>query len=878
MTLPAGTRLGPYEIVSPLGAGGMGEVYKARDTRLEREVAVKVLPDQLSGSPEFQQRFEREAKAVSQLSHPHICALYDVGRQDGTEYLVMELLEGQVLSDRLARGPLPREQVLEFGKQIADALDAAHRRSLVHRDLKPGNVMITRSGVKLLDFGLAKAIGPRAEEADLTSLPTEAERPLTERGTILGTFQYMAPEQLEGRPADARTDIFALGCVLYEMATGKKAFSGASRASLISSIMSSEPPPISSIHAMTPPALDRIVRTCLAKDPDERWQSARDVKSELAWIAEAGSQAGAPAVVAAHRKNRERIAWTLASLAGVAFLATLAILWRVSRKTPAAPAELSLEIPSLQTLITLAGPGAVISPDGSRIAYVANAEGKSQIFVRELGKPQAIALKGATGLSPFFSPDGQWIGFFGRGNLEKVSVFGGAPVTLCDAAGSRGASWGKDDTIVFTPGLTSPLERVPAGGGAPKPVTNLDAGRRAVTHRWPEMLPGDEAVIFTASANNNDFTHADIEAASLSSGRRKVLIENAYFGRYLAPGYLAYVSGGTLFAVPFDARRLEVTGTSMPVVQDILADLTNGSAQFSSSETGTAVYMTGKTIASQVTVALLDRKGTASPLVEQPDDYYAPRFSPDGKQLSLQVGVGNTWIFDLARKTMTPLTFPPSACLYPVWSPDGQNIVCQQANPAAGGITLSEIPSDGTGSLHPLTERATLPQVPSSWSPDGRTLAFFQFRPRGTSCCDLWALPVRPDGKSDKARPLLGQESDSTFTYPAFSPDGRWLAYTSNESGEGQVYVIPYPGPGGKRQISNAGGRLARWSRTGQELFFEQLSNPSAIVSVRYRVQGDSFIPGAPEVLFQGHFEARAPYPDFDLAPDDEHFAMLEPA
>ncbi|HWC66063.1 MAG TPA: serine/threonine-protein kinase, partial [Thermoanaerobaculia bacterium] len=321
MTLAAGTKLGPYEVISALGAGGMGEVYKARDTRLGRDVAVKVLPEHLSQSPESKMRFEREAKAVSQLSHPHICALYDVGNADGVEYLVMELLEGQILSDRLSRGPLPREQVLEYGKQIAEALDAAHRRSLVHRDLKPANVMITRSGVKLLDFGLAKAMGSRAEEAEVTSLPTEEDRPLTERGTILGTFQYMAPEQLEGKPADARTDIFALGCVLYEMATGKKAFSGSSRASLISSIMSSEPAPISAVQPMTPPALDRIVRTCLAKDPDERWQSAHDVKSELAWIAEAGSQAGAPAVVASRRKSRERLAWAVAAVAAALALA-----------------------------------------------------------------------------------------------------------------------------------------------------------------------------------------------------------------------------------------------------------------------------------------------------------------------------------------------------------------------------------------------------------------------------------------------------------------------------------------------------------------------------------------------------------------------------
>ncbi|HET7452052.1 MAG TPA: protein kinase, partial [Thermoanaerobaculia bacterium] len=421
MTLAAGTKLGPYEVLSPLGAGGMGEVYKARDTRLDREVAIKVLPPQLSENAEFRQRFEREAKAISQLSHPHVCALYDVGRQDGVEYLVMELLDGQTLADRLDRGALPLEQTLRVGVEIADALEKAHKRGIVHRDLKPGNVMLTKSGVKLLDFGLAKSVAPEREAA-FTSLPTEAARPLTEKGTVMGTFQYMAPEQLEGKEADARSDIFALGCVLYEMASGKKAFSGSSRASTIAAILEREPPPISSITPMTPPALDRVVRTCLAKDPDDRWQSAHDVKSELQWIAEAGSQAGAPAAVVSRRKSRERFAWAGFAVA-LAAAAVFAALW-LRRGSADRILRASIDLPEksdFSLYLDPAGPGK-LSPDGRAIAFTAVRDGKYQIWIRPLDSVEARPLAGTdNGSYPFWSPDSQWLAFFAAGKLQKIA-------------------------------------------------------------------------------------------------------------------------------------------------------------------------------------------------------------------------------------------------------------------------------------------------------------------------------------------------------------------------------------------------------------------------------------------------------------------------
>jgi Serine/threonine protein kinase len=499
MTVAAGSRLGPYEVLSPLGAGGMGEVWKARDTRLERTVAVKVLPAHLSSSSEVQQRFEREAKTISSLSHPHICALYDVGNQDGVEYLVMEYLEGETLADRLLKGPLPTEQTLRFGIEIADALDKAHRQGVVHRDLKPGNVMLTKSGVKLLDFGLAKVLlpspgGKGGAREGLTSLPTMASSPLTQEGTILGTFQYMAPEQLEGKEADVRSDIFAFGAVLYEMATGRKAFSGASQASLISAIMKEEPAPIATLQPMTPPALDRVVRTCLAKDPEDRFQTAHDAKLQLQWIAEVGSAAGVPAPVIARRKNRERLAWTgfaIAALAAALFAA--GYLRRAPR--PQRGIRATLPFPEKQFLGELA-----LSPDGNRLAFTAGKVGmEPALWVRDLDGSSAQPVAGAeNAYFPFWSPDSRSVGFFAGGKLKRVDASGGAVLTVCDAERGVGGTWNRDGTIVFAPAPTSALYRVAAGGGKPVPVSKLDASRHETAHRYPQFLPDGRHFLYMA--------------------------------------------------------------------------------------------------------------------------------------------------------------------------------------------------------------------------------------------------------------------------------------------------------------------------------------------------------------------------------------------
>ncbi|HYV31620.1 MAG TPA: hypothetical protein VEO53_11015, partial [Candidatus Binatia bacterium] len=650
-------------------------------------------------------------------------------------------------------------------------------------------------------------------------------------------------------------------------------------------------PDWTALPELTPASIRKLLRRCLEKDSKRRLQAIGEariaIEETLGGTADVvgGRRDDFPSPTGSQRPPlqqswRRALPWALAALGCAAFLITLGILWRATRSTPPAPIGLSLSLPVAQPLFRAEGPAVVLSPDGSRIAYVAEASaGKDQIYVRELDKPEATPLEGAVGRAPFFSPDGQWIGFSGAdGDLKKVSVFGGAPVTLCRGEVKRGGSWGEDGTIVFEMAPDNLLYRISAAGGAPVAITHLDVGRKETTHRWPQILPGGRAVLFTASVDNNQFEHATVEAASLASGQAKVLIENAYFGRYLPCGFLAYVSSGTLFAVPFDLKDLKVNGTAIPILPNIQADLTTGGAQLSFSQTGIATYMTGEAVSGQVTVVLMDRKGVASPLVQRPGEYFTPRFSPDGKQLAMRVGNGNVWVYDLARGTMTPLTFSPAECRNPVWTPDGKRIAFSHLS--AGGLSpgISWMPSDGTGRVEPLTNEGTGRQYPYSWSPDGRILAFIQFSPKTGACCKIWALPVNPNGQPGQPKPLLGQGSSNVLTQPSFSPDGHWLAYTSNESGLPQVYVMPFPGPGGKWQISVLGGKFPGWSKAGHELFFTGLRNPAALVAVPYSVQGNSFQPGKPVTLFQGGFESRDPTPFYDVAPDGKHFAMLKAA
>src|SRR6516162_2687969 len=563
MGLAPGHKLGPYEIVAPLGAGGMGEVYRARDTRLERTVAVKILPEHLSHSAEAKQRFEREARAVSSLNHPNICTLYDVGHQDGVDYLVMEFLEGQTLAERLAKGPLPLEQMLKYGIEICQGLEKAHCTGVLHRDLKPGNIMLTKAGTKLMDFGLAKAAtagSPLSSSLGLTMSGPSADQPLTARGMVVGTFQYMSPEQVEGKEADARSDIFALGAVLYEMATGKKAFSGKNQASIVAAILASEPQPISTVQPMSPPALDRVVKVCVTKDRDERWQTAHDVKLQLQWIAEGGSQAGVPAPLVARRKNRERLAWVVAALALLAALGLAFIHFQAPSDTRVVRSNI---LPPENNAFSggIVSGGYTISRDGSRLAFVAQSvDGKTSLWVRSLDSLSAQVLVGTDNASlPFWSPDGQWIGFFSEGKLKKSLASGGSVQEICDASLGRGGTWNAQGTIIFSPSIGSPLFRVSANGGVPVALTKLDTSRGETTHRWPDFLPDGVHFLYLGRNLSSEKTSA-LYVGSLDGSPAKRIMDVGGGARYAWPGYILFVRNAILLAQQFDSRKLSLLG------------------------------------------------------------------------------------------------------------------------------------------------------------------------------------------------------------------------------------------------------------------------------------------------------------------------------
>ena len=879
MTLAAGTRLGPYEILSPLGAGGMGEVYKAKDTRLERTVAVKVLPSRLSASPESRQRFEREARTISQLSHPHICALYDVGRESETDYLVMELLEGEVLAARLAKGALPLEQTLKHGVEIADALDKAHRQGIVHRDLKPGNVMLTKSGVKLLDFGLAKAIATPAEKGSLTSLPTQ--QGLTQEGTILGTFQYMAPEQLEGKEADARTDIFALGATLYEMATGNKAFTGTSQASLIGAILHKEPPPISTSEPMSPPALDRIVKTCLAKDPEDRFQTAHDVRLQLQWIAEGGSAAGLPVPVAAARKSRERIAWALAALASVVALG-LAAFVLTHRREPPLMIQTTILPPEKSAFVFDSGPMA-LSPDGARLAFAApTPDGRSLLWVHPLKGMAAQPLAGTEGATyPFWSPDSRFLGFFSGGKLKKIDASGGPSQTLCDAQQGRGGTWNREGIILFSPSPRDPISQVSAAGGAPAPLTVLDKSKGEFSHRFPFFLPDGRHFLYSAysvQAGLGPKDSATLYVGSLDSKERSLLLRtrsNAVFvprKAMSAEGQLLFVRERTLVAQGFDSERLRLKGEAVPVGESVAYFASVGYGVFAASENGFLAYQPGGGEGLS-RLAWFDRSGKEIETIGAPLDYAHPRLSHDGRRVTVDVvdaksGNSDIWVIDLQRSTSTRLTFGPSNNSNPIWSPDDSRIAFSSNR---NGIPdLYQKSSSGTGSEEPLYLEPTSAKLASDWSLDSRFIAFSAIGMTTKSGYDLWTLSL-----ADR-KPQVFLSTPASEVQSRFSPDGHWLAYVSDESGKQEVYVQPFPASGGKWQISTTGGKEPVWSRDGKELFYSTGDPDNKLMAVDVKT-GPSFEAGTPKALFEMHLNRSALSSRYDVSTDGKRFLLNVP-
>jgi serine/threonine protein kinase len=850
----------------------MGEVYRARDTRLDRTVAVKILPVHLSDSPDAKQRFEREARAISSLNHPNICTLYDVGHQDGTDYLVMEFLEGETLAERLMKGPVPPEQVLKYGIEICEGLEAAHSRGVVHRDLKPGNIMLTKIGAKLMDFGLAKAFPaetPPSSGLTATLMSPAGSQPLTAHHMVVGTFQYMSPEQVEGKEADARSDIFALGAVLYEMATGKKAFSGKNQASIVAAILASEPQPISTVQPMSPPALDRVVKVCVTKDRDERWQTAHDVKLQLQWIAEGGSQAGTPAPVVARRKNRERILEVVAGLAVVTSLLLGWLYWK-SRSVETRAIRSYIKPPA-HASFTFSGPGSgfALSPDGARLVYSAvNEEGKSMLWVRPLNSLQAQPLAGTEGGAyPFWSPDGRSIGFFAGGKLKKIEASGGPPLTLADTPLPRGGSWGRDGVIIFAPSTNMPLFSIPDSGGTATQVTTLDAKKNETTHRWPCFLPDGRHFLFLSG---NPFVPREnstsaIEVGSLDSKEVKRLVYAHASGIYAA-GHIFFLRQNTLMAQPFDAKRLEFTGDAFPIADPVLEDTGSVKAVFSASDNGNLTYGEGSSSAARQLV-WLDRNGKEVGKVEGQEGYSGPTISRDGKKIAytLESSGYDIWSYDIGRGVKTRLTFGSASAqanLTPVWSPDGRWIAYTCV--PNGKFSFCRKPSDGSGSEEVLLEGNEQLRYLSDLSPDGKFLAYREPK-QGTF--GIWILPLNGERK-----PYPFVQSQFPQNLPSFSPDGKWVAYCSSESGEYKVYVVPFPGPGGKWQVSPGGGCTPHWRRDGRELFY--LSMDSKLMAADVKATGSSFEVGAVHTLFDARLISN--FGSYTVTADGQRFIVVQ--
>ncbi len=867
MTLTAGARLGPYEIVSPLGAGGMGEVYRANDTRLDRQVAVKVLPEHLSASEELRSRFEREAKAISSLSHPNICTLYDVGREGDVDFLVMELLDGESLADRLAKGPLPIDQVLRLGIQIADALEKAHNSGIVHRDLKPGNIFVTERGVKLLDFGLAKlhaAAAPTSQTA-LGRLQTEQlSVSLTGEGMILGTFQYMAPEQLEGKEADQRTDLFALGCVLYEMATGRKAFAGSSQASLIGSIMHSTPAPVSSTAPMAPPALDRVIATCLAKDPKERWHTAHDVRLQLAWIAEGGSQVGVPAPVAHHRKNREKLAWGLAALLA---LATAAVTVGYLRRAPAPPRVVRFEIAQPAALTAMGSPK--VSPDGHQIAFVGtDTQGKNQIWLRALEGLEARPLAGTDGVTtavrPFWSPDSHFLAYFNDGKLMKIPVDGGPPQKICDTTITGGdGTWSQHGVILFDGGPNDPIQRVDAAGGVPRVEQAGAKGEHAYQVAWPQFLPdGKHFLMITfggAEADNG------VQLAELDKKELERVVGGLSRVEFAPPASILFVREKTLVAQRFDTSNGRILGEPVPVAEG-LGVSSVGLADFSASRNGVLVYRAGQADESRLTWTDLTGRPPAG--AEDPGTGFSPALSPDGRWLAVNRDEGkNTdiWLRDLKRGVSSRFTTDPKPEYAPMFTPDGQSLLFTRDEGSAGwSIVMRSLDAPKESVLIPPAPR----QLVTSISPDGRHLLYVKQKVTdGVSEFDIHVtdLAAGGAGKPYVVTPFNDMRG-------MFSPDGRWVAFQSNESGRPEVYVQAFPEPGRKWQVSTQGGVEPFWTPKGDKLYYYGADRRLWRVDVR---TSPAFDAGIPEPLFPLPLSTIAARNHYVATPDGQRLLTL---
>jgi eukaryotic-like serine/threonine-protein kinase len=867
MRLSPSTRLGPYEIVAALGAGGMGEVYRARDTRLGREVAIKVLPEHLVAQPDVRTRFEREARTISSLNHPHICTLHDVGREGDVDYLVMELVEGETLAERLSRGPLPQAELLRLATQIADALDRAHRAGIVHRDFKPGNVMVTKAGAKLMDFGLARASiasggAPGTSStgvtvAQLSQSPTVMS-PLTGQGSLLGTFLYMAPEQLEGREADARSDIWAFGCVLYEMATERRAFEGKSQASLIGAIMNSEPPPIANSNSAIAPGLDALVRACLAKDPEERIQTAHDIKLQLGWLGQPASQSGvaAPVALPPRSRGREPIAWGVAALAGVA---AGVLAWLGPLKPAPERPQIRFEIPLPAEVVDVDMP--IISPDGRTLAYTAqDSTARQRIWIRPLNSLAANPLPGTENANrPFWSPDSRYLAFMADGKLKKIAIAGGPVEVVANAPSGADGTWGRNGDILYDGTANDPIMRVASSGGVPDTALAADSTTQV---GWPAFLPDGKHYFYTVLRGGE----TEVMLGTLGSSTGRPLGITGSRVSYSPDGYLMFARDRALLAQRFDPGSRKLVGEPFPVAENLPVG-NNAQANFTVSSNGVLVYRATGELRSRL--VWLDRNGRELAEVAGPADYRAPALSPDGRRVIIRRRDGeganlDLWMLDLARGTTTRFTFDPGQDGNPIWSPDGARIVWNAARGGQDG--LYEKSASGVGEERLVVGSATA-ATSTSWSPDGRHVLFSAAVAGGVP--DLYVVALEGD-----RTPRAIANSPFAEIRGAFSPDGRWIAYQSNESGRAEIYVIPFTGPAGRWQVSTRGGTDPAWSPDGRELYY--LADDSRFMSVPI-TPGEVFSPGTPQQLFIVRVEGGFRRNVYCVAPDNQRFLFQVP-
>jgi Tol biopolymer transport system component len=867
MNLAPGVRLGAYEIVAPLGAGGMGEVYRARDARVGREVAVKILPAEFSSDPERLTRFEQEARASAALNHPNILALFDVGQHQGAPFIVSELLEGQTLRERTSGSPLSVRKAVELAIQIAHGLAAAHEKGIVHRDLKPENVFITSDGrAKILDFGLAKLTQPEPTMSGISVLPTTP--PQTTPGVVLGTIGYMSPEQVRGHNADHRSDIFALGALLYEMLSGRRAFGGDTQMDVMSSILKEDPPDLSSTgDRPIPPALARIIDRCMEKNPAARFQSTRDLAFALEGLSTHSGSAVVASGVSAPVAPRKVVS-IFAVVAALILLAALPIAVSHLRESPIVPSVVRFTVGAPENTVFAGGnnpglafrPAQAISPDGRYMAFLARRVNEpSTLWVRALDSLVARQIAGTEGANhPFWSHDSRFVGFFADAKLKKVDITGGPPQPICDAPNGEGGAWNADDSILFAPSATSPLSRVAASGGEPVPVTKL--GEKELSHKFPQFLRDGRRFIFLVQPAN------EVRLGSLDSTEVKRLLHADSKAMYSPSGYLLFVREQTLMAQPFDADTGELGSDATPIAEDVAANPSNGRAAFSVSESGALTYRTGNAAGASQLV-WFDRSGkqlsTLGEMVRQGD----LSLSPDGSRALIASYVAEApdiWMFDVARRLRSKFTLHSAADLQPIWSPTGDRVVFSSAR---NGITSDLYIKNSTAEApEEILLDDDLAKFAFSWSPHGEFI-LYGTAGGGNRGQDLWILPLA----DRKPRPYM-QTQYSEFA-GRFSPDGRWIAYRSNESGQAEIYVAPFPGPGEKSRISGAGaaGGYPRWRGDGGELYY--LASDNNLMAVPVDGRGSKFVAGEPQALFPTR--STVGRDTFDVSADGQRFLVL---